>query len=108
MLVVVIVTVSECHSVRVSHTVTAEESLRMDFGIEISACLIQTFDSVLAVCVSRGLAIVEGDLLPFFDLSFGEQAQAGHVRVQAVHVHVEDVKVGVAAGRFTMLSEKKF
>ena len=75
-------------------------------GIEISACSIQTFDSVLAVCVSCGLAIVEGDLLPFFDLSLGEQAQAGHVGVKAVHIHVEDVKVGVAAGRFTMLSEK--
>ena len=75
-------------------------------GIEISACSIQTFDSVLAVCVSRGLAIVEGDLLPSLDLSLGEQAQAGHVGVQAVHIHVEDVKVGVAAGRFTMLREK--
>ena len=73
---------------------------------EISACSIQTFDSVLAVCVSRGLAIVEGDLLPSLDLSLGEQAQAGHVGVQAVHIHVEDVKVGVAAGRFTRLREK--
>ena len=73
--------------------------------IEISACSIQTFDSVLAVCVSRGLAIVEGDLLPFFDLSLGEQAQAGHIGVQAVHVHVEDVKVGVAAGKLTMLKK---
>ena len=74
--------------------------------IEISACSIQTFDSVLAVCVSRGLAIVEGDLLPSLDLPLSEQAQARHVGVQAVHVHIEDVKVGVAAGRFTMLSEK--
>ena len=76
--------------------------------MEFDAFSVETFDSVLAVCVSRGLAIVEGDLLPFFDLSLGEQAQAGHVGVQAVHIHVEDVKVGVAAGRFTMLSEKKF
>ena len=75
-------------------------------GIEISACSIQTFDSVLAVCVSRGLAIVEGDLLPSLDLPLSEQAQARHVGVQAVHIHVEDVKVGVAAGRFTMLREK--
>ena len=76
-------------------------------GIEISACSIQTFDSVLAVCVSRGLAIVEGDLLPSLDLPLGEQAKAGHVGIQAVHIHVEDVQVGVAAGRFTILSEKK-
>ena len=73
--------------------------------IEISACSIQTFDSVLAVCVSRGLAIVERDLLSSFDLSLGEQAKAGHVGGKAVHIHVEDVKVGVAAGRFTMLKK---
>ena len=75
-------------------------------GIEIKVCSIQTFDSVLAICVSRGLAIVEGDLLPSLDLPLSEQAKARHVGVQAVHIHVEDVKVGVAAGRFTMLSEK--
>ena len=90
-----------------SNTVTVEESLKIDFEIEISACSIQTFDSVLAVCVSRGLAIVEGDLLPSLDLPLGEQAKAGHVGIQAVHIHVEDVQVGVAAGRFTILSEKK-
>ena len=88
-----------------SNTVTVEESLKIDFEIEISACSIQTFDSVLAVCVSRGLAIVEGNLLASLDLPLGEQAQAGHVGVQAVHIHVEDVKVGVAAGRFTMLKK---
>ena len=88
-----------------SNTVTVEESLRIDFGIEFIACSILTFDSVLAVCVSRGLAIVEGNLLASLDLPLGEQAQAGHVGVQAVHIHVEDVKVGVAAGRFTMLKK---
>ena len=61
-----------------------------------------TFDSVLAVCVSCGLAIVEGDLLPFFDLPLGEQAQAGHVGVQAVHVHVENVQVRITAARSTV------
>ena len=66
-----------------------------------------TFDCVLAVRVPRGLAIVEGDLFPFLDLPLGEQTEARHVGVQAVHVHVEDVKVGVAAGRFTMMSRKK-
>ena len=59
-----------------------------------------TFDCVLAVRVPRGLAIVEGDLLPLLDLPLGEQAEARHVGVQAVHVHVEDVQVRITAVRF--------
>lgn len=60
-----------------------------------------TFDSVLAVRVPCGLTIVKGDLLASLDLPLGKQAEAGHVRVQAVYVYVEDVQVGVTAARFT-------
>ena len=60
-----------------------------------------TFDSVLAVRVPCGLTIVKRDLLPSLDFPLGKEAEAGHVGVQAVHVDVEDVQVGVTAARFT-------
>lgn len=60
-----------------------------------------TFDGVLAVRVPCGLTIVEGDLFASLDLPLGKQAEAGHVGVQAVHVHVEYVQVGITAARFT-------
>ena len=60
-----------------------------------------TFDGVLAVCVPCGLTIVEGDLFASLDLPLGEEAKAGHVGVQTVHVHVEYVQVGITAARFT-------
>ena len=68
---------------------------------KVNTCCIATFDSVLAVRVSCGLSIVEGDLLPPLDLPLGEQAETRHVGVQAVHVHVEDVQVGITAAKFT-------
>lgn len=56
-----------------------------------------SFNRVLAVGVPCGLTIVKGDLLPPLDLPLGEQAEAGHVGIQAVDIHIEDVQVGITA-----------
>ena len=61
--------------------------------------MICTFDCVLAVRVPCGLPIVKGDLLPPLDLPLGEEAEAGHVGVEAINVHVENVQVGITAAR---------